>query len=383
MLKGRLDMPASFNSQSDLVVVLDKGMSFSPATATSIDLCTYDLVRKSKYNAQTTILANSVEGPFSDVNLMFYDRKKPAQLAVTLQSLQPKLIIVQQRVKAAAKIARMFPQTPVIVHRHNFVREKRSWLKRWSVSRRYRRLAGLIFVSNRCEKHFIENWPNLNIQSIVVPNSLELDLWRPQRARDKSFFYAGRMARGKGVLPLAKAMVKILPQLPDWKFEMCAVTRGEDSSHYTEVLKTLEPVRAQCFISENLQHSEVVRCYERAAVAVVPSIETESFGRTALEAMAGGAALITTGVGGLGEVAGEAALYVTSNDEEALKIACLNLAEDTLRREALAGAGMKRCKEHYDLQRSVDLFDKFVFRYLGEAKQTPQSQIGKYLMDAR
>ena len=53
----------------------------------------------------------------------------------------------------------------------------------------------------------------------------------------------------------------------------------------------------------------------KAAIVVVPSRWEEPFGMVALEAMACGAALITTRCGNLPSVAGEAALYVDNPDD--------------------------------------------------------------------
>jgi glycosyltransferase involved in cell wall biosynthesis len=88
----------------------------------------------------------------------------------------------------------------------------------------------------------------------------------------------------------------------------------------------------------------------KASIVVVPSRWPEPFGLTALEAIASGAALITTGSGGLAEIAGDAAVYVPPNDPTALAAAIIALANDEPRRAALAAAGRARA-QYFDTQR--------------------------------
>ncbi len=57
---------------------------------------------------------------------------------------------------------------------------------------------------------------------------------------------------------------------------------------------------------------------ERAAIAMIPSKWREPFGRTCLEAHAGGAAVISSGSGGLREISGDAALYATDAEVDGL-----------------------------------------------------------------
>jgi glycosyltransferase involved in cell wall biosynthesis len=68
----------------------------------------------------------------------------------------------------------------------------------------------------------------------------------------------------------------------------------------------------------------------------------------ALEAMASGAAVIASNRGGLPEVAGDAALYVDTEDPPAIASAIRSLARDEARRSALAEAGRERARQ-FDL----------------------------------
>jgi glycosyltransferase involved in cell wall biosynthesis len=91
-------------------------------------------------------------------------------------------------------------------------------------------------------------------------------------------------------------------------------------------------------------HEAVLAAMARAAMVVVPSRWAEPYGLKAVEALASGAALITTGAGGLREVAGEAAVYVPVDDVAALAAAMTRLAGDEPARAALAAAGLERAR---------------------------------------
>ena len=99
-------------------------------------------------------------------------------------------------------------------------------------------------------------------------------------------------------------------------------------------------------------HPGVLGSMSRAAIVVVPSRWDEPFGLTALEAMACGAALMTPRRGGLPEVAGEAALYVESDDPSRLAEAIVRVAREPSLRASLAEAGRGRAR-HFGLEHAA------------------------------
>jgi glycosyltransferase involved in cell wall biosynthesis len=71
---------------------------------------------------------------------------------------------------------------------------------------------------------------------------------------------------------------------------------------------------ARVEVTGYLPMSEVRSLMNRASVVCVPSIWEEPTGRAAIEAMAEGALVATTGRGGLSEIVGDAALIINSED---------------------------------------------------------------------
>jgi glycosyltransferase involved in cell wall biosynthesis len=113
-------------------------------------------------------------------------------------------------------------------------------------------------------------------------------------------------------------------------------------------------------IETNLPYAEVKAAWEKAAVAMVLTKTPEPFGRTALEALASGAALLTSGLGGLAEVHGPHAEVANPADSEGLAIRLASLLDSPDLREKLARAGRARVASLYDIRAVAKRMDDFI-----------------------
>lgn len=98
--------------------------------------------------------------------------------------------------------------------------------------------------------------------------------------------------------------------------------------------------------------------YAHAEGFVFPSLY-EGFGIPLLDAMACGTPIITGAWSALPEVAGEAALYVTSQDPEQLGAALERLVGDRALQEQLRKKGFERVKQFtwdHAAQKTLDLY---------------------------
>jgi len=95
----------------------------------------------------------------------------------------------------------------------------------------------------------------------------------------------------------------------------------------------------------------------------------EPFGRTALEAMASGAALITSGRGGLAEICGPCAVIVEPSDADGIAAALGRLLDEPDRRSDLAVAGRKRVEALFDIRTIARQMDEFIEACLGAGQE--------------
>ena len=90
----------------------------------------------------------------------------------------------------------------------------------------------------------------------------------------------------------------------------------------------------------DISSAQVMASWNRACVAVVPSVWNEPMGRVAVEAMLAGRAVVASDVGGLREIIthGVTGLTVPPGDPGALAVALDGLLDDPERRRRLGEA---------------------------------------------
>ncbi|HND13822.1 MAG TPA: glycosyltransferase, partial [Pseudomonadales bacterium] len=98
--------------------------------------------------------------------------------------------------------------------------------------------------------------------------------------------------------------------------------------------------------------TELVRHYRESTVVVVPSLY-EGFGLPAVEAMACGAALVSSDGGALAEVVGAGGVLVAAGDASALAAAISALLADPARRVELGRRARERILERFCWRRAA------------------------------
>ena len=126
-----------------------------------------------------------------------------------------------------------------------------------------------------------------------------------------------------------------------------------------------EPFNGRIRVDSNVPYTEVKAAWERAEVGMVLTTGPEPFGRTALEAMASGAAVITSGRGGLAEICGPCAVMVEPSDANGIAATLGQLLDAPDRRAQLASAGRKRVEALFDIRAIARQMDEFIEACLG------------------
>ncbi|HEY1944656.1 MAG TPA: glycosyltransferase family 4 protein [Roseiarcus sp.] len=360
-----------------ILQVLPRGMRYSLAAATSIDLFVSEVAAHSRFRVEIVAESSRPALPAAAIhNLPAYGvantMRRAHFIAGLARGLEPSAIVVQQHLPSASGV-RALTRAPIILQKHNFLRPPRraKWAKaisQWRHARQLNSLAGLTFVSEAVLEQFERDWPEVQTPRRVVPNGIDLGVWRPAPIREKTIVTVGRATPEKGLLEAARALRQILPQRPDWTGVFVVSEADRYPAYFTDLCAALAPLGDRAQLLVDRPFAEVKALNEKAAIALVPSMWREPFGRTCLEAHAGGAAVISSGSGGLREISGEAAVILRRVDAGTLSEALEALIGDEGLRDRLAREGMERVRRLFDVRRVAADLDDFCAEVIETAR---------------
>lgn len=184
----------------------------------------------------------------------------------------------------------------------------------------------------------------------------------PSRQREPLVAFVGRLNRWKGYDVFVEAAALLVDELPDLRF----VIAGDPPSGEEWRTEALRRQVERLALTDRFELLGLVadgaEVFERAAVAVVPSIWPEPFGGVTLEAMRAGTPVIATAHGGSVEIveAGKSGLLVPPADPYALAGAIRRLMKDPVLRQRLAVAGRRRVAAQFSLERQQEKLDKIL-----------------------
>lgn len=331
-------------------------MQFGERRASSIDLCVRDQVRFSRFRETTTIIGDPVDEPFPEVDFRarpvgrvdaFYPRMW--RLIAMLRGLAPDVVSVQEQWRTAVYLAKKLP-VPILMQQHNSVTGPKGFLDRTIQVPNYNRLGGVLFVSSALCEDFERLWPRVSAPRAVVRNGLDMTTWQPAAEREKVILVVGRANPHKGIKETAEALLRTLPNYPEWRTVFILNEVEAFPDYLAAVRDLLDRLGDQATLLVQEPFVRVKYWMENAAIVIVPTITREPFGRTALEAHAGGACVISSGTGGLSEVSGDCALYLQAVTPDDIAAAIVRLIEDPERRTALAQAGQQRAVALFDVR---------------------------------
>jgi glycosyltransferase involved in cell wall biosynthesis len=325
-----------------IAIILPPREVFSPVSAGAISLV---VQRLAAATPGTVVVGRHAGKTFP--NIPYHGAKNTLALIRTLRRLNPEYIDIHQQPRLAFMLSYLFPRTRIMLFLHNDPITMRGLKTRLARRLVQARLHRIVTVSAYLQSRF-----STGIAPAVLPNPLTLADLPPPAAKEQKILFAGRIVTDKAPDDFVSACAIALPSLPGWSAQMLGGDRFGPNSPETPYVKKIREAAMEAGITfaGPRPHAEVMDAMAKASIVVVPSRWPEPFGLTALEAIASGAALITTGSGGLAEIAGDAAVYVPPNDPTALAAAIIALANDEPRRAALAAAGRARA-QYFDTQR--------------------------------
>jgi glycosyltransferase involved in cell wall biosynthesis len=361
-------------------------MRFSRRGATSMDLFVSECVSFSRHKATTVVFGRPVDAPLAGLNfasnraLLTGDGPAGDEIQFArgfvdaVRAFRPDVIDVQQHAPTAALLAWAMPRTPVLLMRHNETGPVGDVVRQAAERLRYRLFAGVAFCSEWVRGRFSRWYPELAPRAYVLHNGIDTERWSPPAGKkEKIVLCVGRMVPEKGVVEFARAALRFLPDHPDWRGVIVTSVAPEHRAYADEVQAIAGSLPQQLEVVHNATHDAVMDWYLRAEIAVVPSRWEEPLGRTAIEAMCAGAALVSSGTGGLKEVSGDEAVFAAP-EPEPLAQAVGRLIDDEALRERLRRAGRARIIERFDLRRVASRADA-LHEHIAGAAGKPRREI--------
>lgn len=338
-------------------VLLPPGCRFSEAQPNSMETVVRTLLDAgSQYEIRVFCSEGGDEPPAPGVVPLPRDGRQQALFAA-LEAFKPDLIEHHQQVKQALSVAARFPRTAHLLYRHNALKPARHLLDRWRYTARYGRMDGFVFVSRAERDAFARTYPGLADRAHALPNAIDAAPWfASPDDRQPVIAFAGRAMPEKGLDVLCAALPAVLDAHPDWRAVLMLNDWDKHAAWAAPHLAPLARYGDRVAVLHSAPLSQVRDTMKTAAIALTPSVWDEPFGLTAVEAHAAGAALISSGRGGLREASGDHALYVDAVTPESLARAMERLIRDPEQRLALARAGQRHVMDaHTPRQRAAEL----------------------------
>jgi len=231
-----------------------------------------------------------------------------------------------------------------------------------------RRANGAVAISGEIEKELLHNgFPAGRI--FRIPNSVNTELYSPDAGMKNSarpvISFIGRLHPKKGIEIFIKALKVLKDELPD--FKVYIVGDGEIKQTLQQRVTEFRLDDRVCFTGEK---HDVIPYYRQSHAVVLPSF-TEGLPLVLLEAMACGAPVVASKVGGIIDVMGasdedgpesggyclcETGILVLPGDEQGLSKALNMLIHDPALQERLAQNARERIERCYCLDKVVERY---------------------------
>ena|GEM_PF-112728 len=364
-----------------IAVVMPRGGAMHLDRPNSMETVARTLAAHSRFRDATTFVCDAgADHPARDAV-----RTVPAGLpkashieavAAVLRDLDPDIVEYHQQLESSAILARRLPGRIHVLHRHTRIRPPRNPLDRLRYQARLAAFDRLVFVSDTARAEFCADYPSFADRASTVCNPIDCDGWRASpHDRERLIMFSGRAMPEKGFEPFCLALAEVLDREPDWRGALLLGDWERHSAWAQPHLNGLARFGDRVEIRRSASLSEVRSVARRAAVAVTPSFVAEALGLAALEAHAAGAALVSSGRGGLREASGAHAVYVDPPEAPGLVAAISALIADPQTRVSMASAGQQWVEEtHSPAVRAAQLDDLRVALHAAHSAESDEGR---------
>lgn len=336
-----------------IAVVMPAGCKMDSERFNSMEAVATSLNRHSRFRSDIVVICDAGAERPAPLNLLTVPKNlsKPARrraVAGHLRRFGPDIIEYHQNLAQSASVARSFPGAVNVLYRHTRIKPPGNLFERFRYRSRLRAFDHLLFVSQAATMEFSSDYPDIRVPRSWVSNPVDTKAWAPPPVPPEMLIlFVGRALPEKGMDAFCLALEHVLDTHPHWRG---ALVLGEYERHEAWAgphLERLERFGHRVEVHRSAPLAKVIAITQRAAIAVTPSRIPEGLGLTALEAHAAGAALVSSGRGGLREASGPHALYVDPPEAAGLADAINRLIIDAPLRQSLADAGrLHACSTH-------------------------------------
>jgi len=241
----------------------------------------------------------------------------------------------------------------------------RKWMEKYSIIHATKIISPTKSLADLITKEFRMNWIE------VIPNCIDTDLFfykeKQTNIKEKTFIYAGRLEKRKGVEVLAKAIPFIVKASKNVKFLFIgrdtptAPGRGSMREWLNEYFERERICPYIEFVNE-VPRTEMVTYYQQADVCVLPSL-WENLPYTCLEAMSCGTPVVASRVGGFPEIITEGVdglLFEPGSHEDlARKMIQIITSEDLIELGKKARKKIETTFHHNIIaEKTIDLYNR-------------------------
>lgn len=257
--------------------------------------------------------------------------------------------------REAIRILESLGQSPDVTERWQVALEPLLRTAEWSTLRR----PGLMFpVCRYTADHLVAlGYPRERMR--VIHNGVDSKRFCPAAASQESgsrepggptVLFVGRFTMVKGVGALARAIPPVLREVPEATFEFTGAVPAQLDEWFPLSAENRRRVRFLGYVPDE----QVPVLLRDATVVVAPSLY-DSFPFTVLEAMAAGAPIVASRVGGIPEAiaSGEDGVLVEPGNPDALARAVIGLLRDPDRRKRFGAHARWRATTEFTWERTA------------------------------
>jgi glycosyltransferase involved in cell wall biosynthesis len=223
-----------------------------------------------------------------------------------------------------------------------------SVIERLTLGPAVRRCAALLTISQATADALTARFPRAAARTVVAPLGVTAALSKTLDPSEAASLPAAGFVLAVGTLEPRKNLPRLVAaygQLDEQlQREHSLVVVGALGWETGETLDALRSLGSRCTLLGYVSDAALAELYRRCAVFCYPSLG-EGFGLPVLEAMAAGAAVLTSNLSSLPEVGGNAVEYADPHDTASIAAGLRGVLTDTAHRTELARRAERRAGE--------------------------------------